>query len=66
MYILLIAAETGNLTKLRELLDKNTYRTEIGLFRRTPLYLVVLLGYRDVVEILLDYRVNISVTNLKG
>ena len=62
----LVAAETGDLTKLGELLEKNACCTEEDIFGRTPFYLAVLSGRKDVVEMLLDHGVDVSIIDSKG
>jgi ankyrin repeat protein len=64
--VLAAAASTGDVLKVKELLEKNTPCTAQDYYGRTPLHSVVLDGHEGVVKELLDHGVDTSTTDFKG
>jgi ankyrin repeat protein len=60
------AASAGDILKVKELLEKHTPCIVQDYYSKTPLYLVVLEGYEEVVKELLDHRVDTATTDFKG
>jgi ankyrin repeat protein len=56
----------SDILKVKELLKKHTSCITLDYYKRTPLYSAVLSEHEEVVEELLDYRVDTSVTSYKG
>ncbi|PMD52623.1 ankyrin [Hyaloscypha bicolor E] len=60
------AASTGDILKVKELLERDTCCTAQDFYGRALLHLAVLFGHEEVVKELLDHGVDISISDLKG
>jgi ankyrin repeat protein len=56
----------GDILKVKELLEKHTPYIAQEYYRKTPLHLAILQGYKEVVKELFDHRADISTTDFKG